>query len=196
MLRPNWALARLVVLATVILGSSGCATVIKGTTQGIPVNSEPDNADVLVDGQLVGTTPTTVEMKRKRDHLVTIEKDGYQPKTIAVVKDIGGAVFGNILAGGLIGWGVDAASGAQYNLNPKTISVKLEPVSSMPAGSENDSQSDFIAKLNALDELKENGQITDEEYGKGRLELFKKYMPEMVPDEQADPAAGSPSGSL
>ena len=35
------------------------------------------------------------------------------------------AVAGNIIAGGLVGWGVDAVTGAQYNLKPESINVTL-----------------------------------------------------------------------
>ena len=108
-------LVLLAVLALTTL-STGCASVVKGTTQDIPVSSEPSGADVLLDGNFVGTTPTSIKMRRKTDHLVTIQKDGYEARAVPVVKNVGGAVWGNIIAGGLVGWGVDAVSGAQYNL--------------------------------------------------------------------------------
>jgi hypothetical protein len=183
---------RLVAVLSFYFLITGCATIVKGTTQGIPITSEPTGADVVVDGMLVGTTPTDVEMKRKRDHLVTIQKDGYQPKSVPVVKDIGGAVWGNIIAGGLIGWGVDATSGAQNNLNPKTISVQLVPISKDGAAprAANDS-SVAIKKLNDLDQMLENEQISDEEYGRARLAILKEYFPEMVPTEAEEDAPES-----
>ena len=104
------AMIRGVALA-LLLAAGGCATVIKGSHQTVPMASDPPGADVLVDGALVGQTPLKVEMKRKKDHLVTIQKTGYKPESVAVVKDVGGAVWGNIIAGGLIGWGVDASTG-------------------------------------------------------------------------------------
>lgn len=168
-----------------LLAVGGCATVIKGSHQTVPMASDPPGADVLVDGTLVGQTPLKVEMKRKNDHLVTIQKTGYKPASIAVVKDVGGAVWGNIIAGGLIGWGVDASTGAQYNLTPKTVSVTLESASSSATSSGSTDASDFVAKLQALDSLKENKQISDDEYGKARLDLFRKYMPEALPPEAA-----------
>lgn len=169
--------------------ATGCASILKGTTQKIPISSDPAGADVLVDGSLVGQTPTNVEMKRKHDHLVTIQKTGYRPKSVAVVKDVGGAVWGNIIAGGLIGWGVDASTGAQYNLTPKTISIALERESSASESASSDDAGIFVTKLKALDEMKENKQISDEEYGKARIELFRKYMPEALPEDQRTPAA-------
>lgn len=169
------------IISLISLGClSGCATIVKGTTQEVPVASDPPGADVTVDGQLYGQTPIDISMKRKRDHLVTISIDGHEPKSIPVVKSVGGAVWGNILAGGLIGWGVDATSGAQYNLSPESISVKLTPADNEDtASTKNDSASDFVEELNGLDELKEADKISDEEYASMRTALFKKYYPEL-----------------
>jgi len=137
-----------------------------------------------------------VSLKRKRDHLVTFQKDGYKPQSVAVVKDVGGAVWGNILLGGLIGWGVDAATGAQYNLTPKALSVTLErqanaPTLGEPAVADN-AAATFVAKLNALDERRDNDQISDEEYSKAKLELFQRYMPEALPEDQRSPTGVTP----
>jgi hypothetical protein len=95
-------------------------------------------------------------------------------------------VWGNIIAGGLIGWGVDAASGAQNNLTPKTITVKLDVLEegSQAAASESDS-SIGIRKLNDLDRMKDDKQISSEEYTRARVALIKKYFPEMVPEPEA-----------
>ena len=108
---------------------SGCATIINGPTQAIPVASDPAFADVVVDGQSMGQTPTDITLTRKRNHLVILSKEGYRQKSIAVTRAIGYAVWGNAIAGGLIGWGIDATSGSQNNLSPDIISVKLEPQS-------------------------------------------------------------------
>ena len=179
-------------LCTLLTYLGGCASIVKGTTQDIPMTSVPPGADVLVDGALVGQTPLKAQLKRKSDHLVTIQKSGYQPKTVAVVKDVGGAVWGNILLGGLIGWGVDASTGAQYNLTPKTINIELERAGSATTSTGPDEATQFVKKLNALDQMKESKQISGDEYGKARLELFRKYMPEALPE---DARSSSPTES-
>jgi hypothetical protein len=107
---------------------TGCATVINGPNQIIPVATDPPYADVIVDGQTLGQSPTDITLTRKRDHLVTLAKEGYRQKTIAVSHAIGYAVWGNAIAGGMIGWGIDATTGSQNNLHPAVISVKLEPL--------------------------------------------------------------------
>jgi len=179
--------SRLVAAVVTLASVTGCATVVNGTTQKIPVASDPPAADVIVDGALVGQTPTSVVLKRNTDHLVTVQKAGYEPRTTPVVKDVGGAVWGNVLAGGVIGWGVDAASGAQYKLVPSTVSVALVPVSTAVAGMATSDSSDFVGKLKALDQLHAMKQVSDDEYLKGRVELFKRYMPEALPAESAAP---------
>jgi 3D (Asp-Asp-Asp) domain-containing protein len=182
-----------ILLATSL--SSGCATVVKGTSQKVPIASDPTTADVIVDGNLMGQTPTTLKLKRKTDHLITVQKTGFQPKSVAVVKDVGGAVWGNILAGGLIGWGVDAASGAQYNLVPSTVSLKLDPTTAGTVATGKSEQEDFIEKLKSLDQLHEQKQVSDEEYGKARLELFKRYMPEALPKDNRATDSGQTTAS-
>ena len=157
--------------------SGGCASIVKGTTQPIPVSSIPTGADVKLDGNKLGQTPLNVEVKRKSDHLLTIEKPGYQTESVAITRNIGGAVFGNIIAGGLVGWGVDAISGAQYNLTPSTINVTLRETSSstLQTPASQSSAAVFISELKKLDDLHEGKQITDEEYAKMRTSLVEKY---------------------
>jgi hypothetical protein len=57
-----------------------------------------------------------VVAKRNADITVTVNKDGYEPQVIPLTKEIPGAgaagFAGNLLAGGLVGMGVDAATGA------------------------------------------------------------------------------------
>jgi hypothetical protein len=161
--------------------------------------SDPPGAQIIVDGNPVGATPMDVSLKRKRDHLVTFQKDGYRPQSVAVVKDVGGAVWGNILLGGFIGWGVDAATGAQYNLTPKALTVTLEreadsPTSSDAPAADSDAAT-FVARLNTLDELRDNEQISDEEYAKAKLALFQQYMPEALPEDQRNPAGAVPAAA-
>jgi hypothetical protein len=108
--------------------AQGCASIIKGTTQPIPIASDPSGADILIDGKVMGQTPKTLALKRKGTYVITIQKPGFEQQSVPIVRKIGGAVWGNAIAGGLIGWGFDAASGAQYNLSPESVAVKLLPV--------------------------------------------------------------------
>ncbi len=176
---------RIAVVLIYVSLTSACATIVKGTTQTIPVSSNPSGADVVVDGSVLGQTPVDLELKRKTNHLLTIQMDGYQPQTIPITKNVGGAVFGNILAGGLIGWGVDATSGAQYNLSPKTIFMTLEPGDGNGDPNEIRARGQtFMSKLEELDKLAEDKRISEDEYKTMRKSLFHEYYPDM---EYSDP---------
>ncbi len=157
--------------------TSGCATIVKGTTQEIPVASEPTGARVAVNGSPAGTTPTKVTLSRKQNHMITLEKEGYESESVALTKRMGGAVAGNIIAGGLVGWGVDAVSGAQYNLHPETVNVRLRPLApTAPAAARNpDRTKNFVEELNRLDQLLEQKKISPDEYQKLRTSLIEKY---------------------
>lgn len=159
---------------------SGCATVVKGRTQTVPISSDPSGAEIILNHVPMGITPAQLELRRKNDHLITLQKEGYAPASVPVLKSVGGAVWGNILAGGLIGWGVDATTGAQYNLSPETVFVRLRPMSGGEIPQEESRTATGIARLRELDQALEDGLISDEEYGKGRERVVREFFPEMV----------------
>lgn len=105
----------------------GCATILHGTTQEVSVSSDPTGATVTT-GELKTTTPGKLELKRNTSHLLTFTKEGYQPKPAKLASVLSGAVGVNLIAGGLIGWGVDAATGGDSRLVPESVHVKLKPI--------------------------------------------------------------------
>ena len=70
-------------------------------------------------------------MKRKDDHMVEVSKDGYQKETINIKSVMSGVVAGNLLAGGLIGIGVDALSGGASRSIPESFVIRLRPITSV-----------------------------------------------------------------
>jgi hypothetical protein len=118
----------------------GCASVARGTTETISIASTPSGAEAIVSGLEVPTTcvtPCAVVAKRNADISVTIQKDGYEPQVVPLSKDIqtaGAAGFaGNLLLGGVIGMGVDAATGAATDHKPNPVIVTLQPRMAAPA---------------------------------------------------------------
>ena len=73
-----------------------------------------------------------VVAKRNADITVTVTKEGYEPQVIPLTKEIPGTgaagVAGNLLVGGLVGMGVDAATGAAQDHKPNPVIVTLQPV--------------------------------------------------------------------
>ena len=105
--------------------TAGCATMVHGTTQKIKIDSSPEGANVKVDEVPVGTTPTSIELSRASSHTVAIEKEGYLPRRESITQGGSGWVFGNIVAGGLVGICIDLASGGAYELSPEQVSSSL-----------------------------------------------------------------------
>ncbi|MGC2777676.1 MAG: PEGA domain-containing protein, partial [Bradyrhizobium sp.] len=110
---------RVVAFVALCATLGGCASVTRGTTETISVASTPSGAEATIAGleaPMTCTTPCSFVAKRNADLAVTVDKPGYESQTITLTKDIpaaGAAGFaGNILAGGLVGMGVDAATGA------------------------------------------------------------------------------------
>ena len=117
----------IVVAATLAL--SGCATVVNGRTEPLGLSSNPAGAEVSIDnGTMKVITPTSVELKKDENHTFVFHKDGYQDTSATVTSGTSGWVWGNPLAGGIIGGVVDFATGAAYKFSDDTLSVNLTPV--------------------------------------------------------------------
>ena len=172
-------LLHLVILITAVIFSQGCATIVHGPSQHVAVSSNPTKAKVQVDSGNTYTTPARIKLARKRDHILIFNKEGYQQEEITIMHVISGAVAGNIIAGGLIGWGVDALTGAQYRLIPETVHVELE------ASKENSTK--IVSpttkltpekRLKRLDELLKEGLISQKEHDAMRKMILEKIAEE------------------
>jgi hypothetical protein len=110
-------------------GLSGCATIIDGTTQPVSVNTTPQDGAkcTLVNSQgtwYVTTPGSTTVHKTKNDMTVSCTKDGFAGGETLAKSHFGGATAGNVIAGGIVGIGIDAASGANYYYNsPITVDL-------------------------------------------------------------------------
>jgi hypothetical protein len=113
----------------------GCASVTRGTTENISISTTPAGATAELSGldnPTACVTPCVVVAKRNADITVTINKEGYEPQVVPLTKEIpatGAAGFaGNVLLGGLVGMGVDAATGAALDHKPNPVIVTLQPL--------------------------------------------------------------------
>ena len=124
-------------LAGLILPLAGCASIVEGTTETVAVTTPPaDGAKCVLtssEGTYYVTTPgNTLVHKTKNDLNVECDRDGFQHASLKVPAKFGGATAGNILAGGIIGLGVDAATGANYSY-PTAIAVPMSATTAAPA---------------------------------------------------------------
>lgn len=144
---------KLLVSTLVLLLASGCASITRGTSDALVVNSTPSQAEVKIyrtngsftekeiknnkvedsenpsAGPIIGKTPASFKLARKGEYKVTISKNGYETAEVIVTNKISGAggagMAGNVLFGGFIGAGVDATTGAMKDLTPNPINVTL-----------------------------------------------------------------------
>ncbi|HEY1613810.1 MAG TPA: hypothetical protein VGF97_08990 [Rhizomicrobium sp.] len=111
---------------------SGCATVIQGSSQSIAVTTPPTTGAYCTltskEGNWTVLSPgvATVE-KSKEDIVAHCSKAGWQDASATIPSDFQGWTIGNVLLGGLIGVGVDAATGA-INQYPKAFAVPMQPM--------------------------------------------------------------------
>jgi hypothetical protein len=140
---------KLVALLCISISAVRCASIIHGTTQKIPVTSEPTAANVslkCLEGtvEAASLTPTTVVLKRNKvSCAIVVSKEGYQPSAVQLQRKLSGWYIANLLIGGIVGFIVDAADGAMFNQSPRFIrailsesapaAVEQKPAVQMPA---------------------------------------------------------------
>jgi hypothetical protein len=129
------------------LGLSGCATVLSENYQTVSVETLYRTGTVSGahcklqnnKGTYYVTTPGTVPIHRGYGDLIAIcEKDGIPPGIASFPSSTRGIVAGNVVLGGLIGAGVDAATGAAYDY-PVLLQImmgetNIGPIASAAAG--------------------------------------------------------------
>lgn len=109
-----------------LLLSSSCATIFSGTSDSVSFNSRPDGASILINGIPRGTTPATIQISRPGmgSNVVTLKKDGFQDMTFVMDKSFNGVSIINL--GNLLGWGIDAMSGALMKNGTSSYDLSLE----------------------------------------------------------------------
>jgi len=114
------------------MGLGGCASVTRGWSEQIQISSQPEGAEVRTSLSQACTTPCTLTVQRKDEFSVSFAKPGYHPQTVPVGTRVAGAgvagFAGNVVVGGIIGMGVDAASGATLEHHPNPVVAELQPI--------------------------------------------------------------------
>lgn len=120
LLRSTLSLAVLAFVANL----AGCASIVSGTSQIVSVETHQpsgkvDGASCKLEnekGVYYVTTPGTVTVRRAYgDMTVRCEKPGMEAGIASIKSSTKGMAFGNVIFGGVIGAGVDVASGAAYD---------------------------------------------------------------------------------
>jgi hypothetical protein len=123
---------RIFLLVLLALTTAGCATVTRGTTDQMTVTSTPTGAHVTTSLAQSCLSPCTFNVSRKDEFIVTVAADGYKSQEIPVKTQLAGngaaGFAGNLLLGGVVGMGVDVATGSTLEHVPNPIHVDLEAI--------------------------------------------------------------------
>ncbi|MEO1746838.1 MAG: translation initiation factor 2 [Pseudomonadota bacterium] len=123
---------RLFALCVMALAVTGCASITRGVNGDVTIQYQPPDAVVSTSlNHQCQATPCTIRVPRKDTFQVTATREGYVTQVVDVktrVSGGGAAGFaGNVLLGGVIGMGVDAATGATLEHHPNPVVILLQP---------------------------------------------------------------------
>lgn len=114
-----------IISLAIILNIAGCATIMKGNTQNLQINSIPSGAQIKINGIAIGTSPMIVKLSTKNEYSVIVELSGYLPYSISIKKSVSGWIWGSIFTSGILGLIIDYSSGAVYKLDKEQINAQL-----------------------------------------------------------------------
>ena len=122
-------------LLSMMLLVTGCATIMRGPDQDIPVITDPAGARVSVSGQNY-TTPATLKLKRKFDYIVQFSKEGYESNSVLITKSTSMLFTFLDIIFVYVGLLIDTSNGAIYNLEPSSVTISLFKISAVPGPDE------------------------------------------------------------
>jgi len=107
----------------------GCATITKGTTQSISISAPgAAGASCILSSSAMAAksivTPAVLTVEKTQQNIaVHCTKECFQEGSAVITSFTEGMTAGNIIAGGVIGLGVDAATGAMNHYADDTVIV-------------------------------------------------------------------------
>ena len=117
---------------SVLLLTTSCATLFKGSTDDIKFGSNPVGAEVYVDGKLMGKTPLNLELVSKKTYVIEFKLEG-KTKTVNLNNKVGAGWIVLDVLGGLVPVIVDAATGNWYQIKQKNVNVDFTGGGFMPS---------------------------------------------------------------
>jgi hypothetical protein len=116
-----------------MVGLAACASVTKGTTQTVFIDTPgAAGATCTLSSEGIGTrtlqTPASVVLDKSQHNVaVSCKKACFQEGKGVIGSTTEAMVAGNLLAGGVIGLGIDAASGAMNKYNEQN-QIAMVPI--------------------------------------------------------------------
>jgi hypothetical protein len=92
-------LAILLAASTLFL-STGCATILKGSHETVDITSDPSGARVQINGIDVGTTPVSAKVDGTENQLIQVRKEGFDSRSMLISSSVGaGWVIVDVICG-------------------------------------------------------------------------------------------------
>lgn len=160
----------------VLIFSTSCATLLTGSKQRVTIDSNPQGADIIIDGQKLGVTPAKVKVDREFDALlaggkeIQLEKVGY--REYGYEMDVNFNFISILNHFNPLFWGIDIATGAvtKYD-NYYNFVLKAEDDNIYSSQNSEDDKYDRLIKLK---KLLDDGIITQEEYEKEKSKILEE----------------------
>lgn len=128
-----------VALACVVVTISGCASITKGTSQAVSLDTPgaPGSSCTLTSegiGSKTVVTPATITLEKSQHNVqVSCKKECYQDGAGIISSSTEVATAGNLIVGGVVGLAVDAASGAMNKYN-EANQIAMVPIAGCRPG--------------------------------------------------------------
>jgi hypothetical protein len=123
----------LLLVVTLCSTATGCAALMAGGPDVIPVNTNPPGAQVYVDGRFAGVTPTVVKLSRHGHGLVQIYLPGFMPIELRRDKHLNGwFVLSALMVFFIIPPVVDLISGDWQRFDDTGIALGMTPLANTP----------------------------------------------------------------
>ncbi len=114
------------VITIAVFSLVGCATLFKQKSRTVAFNSDPQGADIYINGNRMGKTPMPMNLSNLKAVPVTFKKEGYDDKTYIINTKVGGGWVVLDCLGGFIPVIIDAVTENWYNLDTDDVKVLLD----------------------------------------------------------------------
>lgn len=109
---------------TAVLTCSGCATIIKGSSEKITVNSLEEGTVIYVNGAPRGKDNVQIDVKKGKPQTIKASKKGCQDVVVETTESFDAtSLLGILIDFGILSIPIDLISGAAWKPDPTTYTV-------------------------------------------------------------------------
>jgi hypothetical protein len=133
---------KIILLSSTLFLLGSCATLLRGskTSEIVKISGNPKEANIYVNNELVGKSPLNYEVKKRKEHIVRIEKEGYKDSNAVIETKLNPtwtvvSLVGNIWTFDLTSI-IDLKKGSVNDIVTKEIKFKLQIDSSITSNSQ------------------------------------------------------------